>query len=77
MYILKPVTKSIFYFQDHLSSIDRKWPYLDDEVWAKIVVLEKNNMVAKAYIKTPMLSIDGSNKVRGACLYLFSNILTF
>ena len=34
---------------------------MDDEVWAKIVVMEKESRLAKAYIKTPVVSIDGSN----------------
>ena len=33
---------------------------MDDEVWAKIVVMEKESRLAKAYIKTPVVGIDGS-----------------
>ena len=34
---------------------------MDDEVWAKIIVIEKKTRLAKAYIKTPFVGIDGSN----------------
>ena len=44
-----------------MKSIDRKFSSMDDEVWAKIIIFEKNTQVAKAYIKTPVLTIDGSN----------------
>ena len=44
-----------------MNSIVRKWDEMDDEVWAKIILLEKNKQIGKAYIKTPVLSIDGSD----------------
>ena len=34
---------------------------MDDEVWAKIILLEKKRQTGKAYIKTPVFSIDGSD----------------
>ena len=34
---------------------------MDDEVWAKIIVMEKESRLAKAYVKTPVVVIDGSN----------------
>ncbi|CAB4065198.1 unnamed protein product [Lepeophtheirus salmonis] len=32
----------------------------DDEIWAKVIVLERNRRVAKAYARAPVLTISGS-----------------
>ena len=40
--ILKP-----FCLQDHVEEILRKWESIDDEIWAKVIVLERNRRVAK------------------------------
>ena len=47
--------------QYHLRALHRRWEVLDDEVWAKLVVMEKAERAAKAYIKTPVLSVDGAD----------------
>ena len=38
-----------FHFQDHVEEILRKWEAIDDEIWAKVIVLERNRRVAKVY----------------------------
>ena len=37
-----------------------KWDSIDDEIWAKIIVLERNRRVAKAYARAPVLTVNGS-----------------
>ena len=34
-------------FQDHVQEILRKWDAIDDEIWAKVIVMERNRRVAK------------------------------
>ena len=47
--------------QDHLQEVLDKWDSIDDEIWAKIVVLERNRRVAKAYARAPVLTVNGSD----------------
>ena len=44
---------------DHIAGILKKWECIEDEIWAKIVLMEKNHMVAKAFIRTPVLTVNG------------------
>ena len=48
------IQKIIKYFssQDHVEEILRKWDAIDDEIWAKVIVLERNRRVAKVMIKS-------------------------
>jgi len=49
-------------FKDHLQEVLDKWDSIDDEIWAKIVVLERNRRVAKAYARAPVLTVNGSDQ---------------
>lgn len=48
-------------FKDHIQEILNKWKQIDDEIWAKIIVMERNRRVAKAYARAPVLTINGSD----------------
>lgn len=48
-------------FQEHIQEVLDKWNQIDDEIWAKVIVFEKNRRVAKAYARTPVLTINGSD----------------
>lgn len=41
--------------------VHNKWDQIDDEIWAKIICMEKNRRVAKTYARLPYLIVDGSN----------------
>ena len=47
--------------QDHIQEVLDKWESIDDEIWAKVIVLERNRRVAKAYARAPVLTINGNN----------------
>ena len=47
-------------FQDHIQEVLDKWESIDDEIWAKVIVLERNRRVAKAYARAPVLTVNGS-----------------
>jgi hypothetical protein len=47
--------------QDHIQEVLDKWHQIDDEIWAKVIVLERNRRVAKAYARAPVLTINGSD----------------
>lgn len=49
------------FFQDHIQEVQDKWESIDDEIWAKIIVLERNRRVAKAYARAPVLTVNGSD----------------
>ena len=36
--------------QDHLQEVIEKWDSIDDEIWAKVIVLERNRRVAKGQL---------------------------
>ena len=38
-----------------------KWQNIDDEIWAKVIVLERNRRVAKAYVRAPVLTVNGGD----------------
>jgi len=46
-------------YKDHVEEVLRKWDAIDDEIWAKAIVMERNRRVAKAYARAPVLSING------------------
>ncbi|XP_065347845.1 uncharacterized protein exp [Cloeon dipterum] len=48
-------------FKDHIQEVLDKWHQIDDEIWAKVIVLERNRRVAKAYARAPVLTINGSD----------------
>ncbi|XP_068146842.1 uncharacterized protein reb [Drosophila tropicalis] len=47
-------------FRDHINEVLTKWEQIDDEIWAKIIVFEKNRRVAKAYARSSVITINGS-----------------
>merc|ERR1719249_170589 len=48
-------------FKEHIQEVLNKWESIDDEIWAKIIVLERNRRVAKAYARAPVLTVNGSD----------------
>ena len=38
-----------------------KWHQIDDEIWAKLIVMERNRRVAKAYARAIPIQINGSD----------------
>ena len=53
---------ALSFFQDHIKEVLGKWESIDDEIWAKVIVLERNRRVAKAYARAPVLTINGSDE---------------
>lgn len=47
--------------QEHIQEVLDKWTQIDDEIWAKVIVFERNRRVAKAYARAPVLTINGSD----------------
>ena len=58
--MLDILTSSLL-FKSCVNSIDQKWPRMDDEVWAKIILMEKTNTLGKAYVRSPVFMVDGSD----------------
>ena len=54
------MSTSWFYFQDHIAEVFEKWANIEDEIWAKVIILERNRRVAKAYARAPVLTLNGS-----------------
>jgi len=49
-------------YKDHIQEVLDKWESIDDEIWAKVVVLERNRRVAKAYARAPIITVNGSDE---------------
>ena len=47
--------------KDHLVEVLNKWDDIDDEIWAKVIIMERNQRTAKAYARAPVLTVNGSN----------------
>ena len=54
---LKSCLKILLLCQDHIQEVLNKWQSIDDEIWAKIIVLERNRRVAKVCIILTCLSL--------------------
>ncbi|CAO1413228.1 unnamed protein product [Diamesa tonsa] len=48
-------------FKEHIQEVLDKWTQIDDEIWAKVIVFERNRRVAKAYARAPVLTVSGSD----------------
>ncbi|XP_055375685.1 uncharacterized protein LOC129608298 [Condylostylus longicornis] len=48
-------------FKEHIQEVLEKWSQIDDEIWAKVIVFEKNRRLAKAYVRAPVLTVNGSD----------------
>jgi len=49
-------------FQDHVTEILQKWNQIDDEIWGKIICMERNRRIGKAYVRKAVLTISGADK---------------
>ncbi|XP_055346060.1 uncharacterized protein LOC129593656 [Paramacrobiotus metropolitanus] len=49
-------------FTDHLNEVLDKWDNIDDEIWGKVICMERNRRVGKAYSRVPILTVNGSAK---------------
>jgi len=47
-------------YKDHIIEVLSNWESIDDEIWAKVIVLERNRRIAKAYARAPVLTVNGS-----------------
>ncbi|XP_037788764.1 uncharacterized protein LOC119584300 isoform X3 [Penaeus monodon] len=47
--------------KEHIQEVLMKWEQIDDEIWSKVIVLERNRRVAKAYARAPVLTVNGSD----------------
>lgn len=61
----------LLFFQDHIQEVLDKWTQIDDEIWAKVIVLERNRRVAKAYARAPVLTVNGSDDGFDGFRYVF------
>ncbi|KAK8405874.1 hypothetical protein O3P69_001981 [Scylla paramamosain] len=48
-------------YKDHIQEVLMKWEQIDDEIWSKVIVFERNRRVAKAYARAPVLTVNGSD----------------
>ncbi|XP_054157596.1 uncharacterized protein LOC128955942 [Oppia nitens] len=46
-------------FKNHIQEVLVKWDQIDDEIWAKVICMERNRRVAKAYARAPVLTVNG------------------
>ncbi|KAI6232321.1 MH2 domain-containing protein [Aphelenchoides besseyi] len=45
---------------DHLAEVIGKLEKIEPEIWGKLIVMERNFRVAKAYLRAPSITVDGS-----------------
>ncbi|XP_015785448.1 uncharacterized protein LOC107362826 isoform X2 [Tetranychus urticae] len=49
-------------FKDHIREILDKWDQIDDDIWAKVIFMERNRRVAKAYVRAQVITFNGSER---------------
>ncbi|KAG0728754.1 hypothetical protein GWK47_031835 [Chionoecetes opilio] len=54
-------TRALVHPADHIQEVLMKWEQIDDEIWSKVIVFERNRRVAKAYARAPVLTVNGSD----------------
>lgn len=60
VYELRTDLLLVIAIQEHIQEVLDKWEQIDDEIWAKVIVFERNRRVAKAYARTPVLTVNGA-----------------
>jgi len=61
---------------DIIEGVLNKFDSIEDDIWAKVILMEKNKMVGKAYIRSPILTVNGSGMAfdgEGIGLFGFNN----
>jgi len=61
---------------DIIEGVLNKFDSIEDDIWAKVILMEKNKMVGKAYIRSPILTVNGSGIAfdgEGIGLFGFNN----
>ena len=49
-------------FEDHISEIHGKLDAIEDDIWGKVIVMERNRRVAKAYVRSPVVTVGGGKE---------------
>lgn len=47
-------------FKDNVAEVYRKLPNIEEQIWGKLIVMERNIRSAKAYLRSRIVAIDGS-----------------
>ena len=47
---------------DHIEEVEERWENLDDEVWGKMIVMNKNQRVGKVLLRKPKVVINNSEQ---------------
>ena len=48
--------------EEHLDDLEEMWDQLDDEVWAQLIILEKNKRIDKVFLRKPKITISNGNE---------------
>ena len=48
--------------EDNIEEVEEKWENLDDEVWGKMIVMNKNQRVGKVLLRKPTVVINNSEQ---------------
>uniref|UniRef100_A0A915I612 MH2 domain-containing protein n=1 Tax=Romanomermis culicivorax TaxID=13658 RepID=A0A915I612_ROMCU len=48
------------FYEDHIAATLSKIRCLDDEVWGKLILMNRNKCIAKMYLRNPLIVLDGT-----------------
>ena len=48
-------------FADHIEEVEEKWDGIDDQIWGKVIVMEKNCRVAKMFLSKSEMVISSDH----------------
>ena len=48
--------------EEHLDELEEMWDQVDDEVWAQLIIMEKNKRIDKVFLRKPKITISNGNE---------------
>lgn len=63
--------------QDNLAEVYRKLANIEEEIWGKIIIMERNSRIVKAYLRSRIITIDGSDWDFDGSRYIVQNFIGF
>ncbi|KAE9550250.1 hypothetical protein FO519_006528 [Halicephalobus sp. NKZ332] len=55
-------TEMALFIKDNLLEVEQKIQQIETQIWGKLIIMEKNFRTAKAYLRNPVIIVDGSNE---------------
>ena len=55
-------TELSYFVNDNLLEVEQKLSQIESQIWGKLIIMERNFRTAKAYLRSPLIILDGRNE---------------